>query len=442
MKLNSTVLKRIWSYSKLVQTHVTMNEMCYFSSQKNQNNLLVLTNGSQFLIREFKIRFSHRIKELDALPYGLNQQKDIIKVRNWYIKSFQDLCDFETHSIAYKELKRVTQLLPKSPEKITLEENNKYYNPTEELIEEGRKNSLINFNRSLLNLFYKLRERHQTTVINVAKGLLKWKTNDLIINSNNIYNDKNIFLIKKHLDNFYFHRIGIKILLDHHISLLETEFSKEAIVNNMYDYNDEKYVGIVCTNTDIPKLAKQAIENAQYIVKHHYDLLETPPVELILVNNTNKVPFVYIPAHLIHVLFEILKNALRAIVEFKLSKEPNNKYIEFDIPNETVKVIISYGKEDIVLKICDKGGGIPRSMLKYITTYLYTTMPQSVQENLLLKPPNNEINEESLSVNTPMAGLGYGLALSTLYAKYFGGNLKVMSVEGYGTDVYLYLKRH
>ena len=40
-----------------------------------------------------------------------------------------------------------------------------------------------------------------------------------------------------------------------------------------------------------------------------------------------------------------------------------------------------------------------------------------------------------------MSGLGYGLPLSRLYARYFGGDLQMVSMEGYGTDCYIHLKR-
>ncbi|KAJ1923367.1 [Pyruvate dehydrogenase (acetyl-transferring)] kinase isozyme 2, partial [Tieghemiomyces parasiticus] len=41
----------------------------------------------------------------------------------------------------------------------------------------------------------------------------------------------------------------------------------------------------------------------------------------------------------------------------------------------------------------------------------------------------------------PMAGFGYGLPISRCYARYFGGDLKLISMEGYGTDAYLHLSR-
>merc|ERR1719186_1152441 len=44
------------------------------------------------------------------------------------------------------------------------------------------------------------------------------------------------------------------------------------------------------------------------------------------------------------------------------------------------------------------------------------------------------------STSTPMHGLGYGLPLSRLYARYFGGDIKVASCDGYGTDTFIYLR--
>jgi hypothetical protein len=37
----------------------------------------------------------------------------------------------------------------------------------------------------------------------------------------------------------------------------------------------------------------------------------------------------------------------------------------------------------------------------------------------------------------PMAGLGFGLPISRIYARYFGGSLEIKNIPGYGCDVFL-----
>ena len=92
--------------------------------------------------------------------------------------------------------------------------------------------------------------------------------------------------------------------------------------------------------------------------------------------------------------------------------------------------------EDVVIKIIDEGGGIPRSNTKKIWSYLFTTADPSIQEALV-----GNSDEVDHSVEAPLAGLGYGLPISKSYARYFGGDVSIMSMEGYGTDAFVYLRR-
>ena len=59
---------------------------------------------------------------------------------------------------------------------------------------------------------------------------------------------------------------------------------------------------------------------------------------------------------------------------------------------------------------------------------MYSTAPK----------PKSDLNGDPKG--TPIAGLGYGLPIARLYAKYFQGNLALSSVEGLGTWAYVSIK--
>jgi len=122
-------------------------------------------------------------------------------------------------------------------------------------------------------------------------------------------------------------------------------------------------------------------------------MFKGPPVQLICPQN---LIFPYVPGHLSHIVFELLKNSLRAVVE------------RFGVDNEDsfppIKVVVVEGKEDITIKISDEGGGIPRSAIPLIWTYMYTTMEgQRIDQDF-----------QASDFKAPMAGFGYGLPLSRL----------------------------
>jgi pyruvate dehydrogenase kinase 2/3/4 len=72
-----------------------------------------------------------------------------------------------------------------------------------------------------------------------------------------------------------------------------------------------------------------------------------------------------------------------------------------------VKVIVAEGTEDITIKISDEGGGIARSALPLIWTFMYTTAaPESVDQDF-----------QGTDFKAPMAGFGYGLPIARLYAQ-------------------------
>jgi len=122
-------------------------------------------------------------------------------------------------------------------------------------------------------------------------------------------------------------------------------------------------------------------------------MFKGPPVQLICPKDLH---FNYVPGHLSHICFELLKNSLRAVVE-RYGPDRDDHF-------PPIKVIVVEGKEDITIKISDEGGGIPRRAIPLIWTYMYTTM----------EGQNLDQDFQASDFRAPMAGFGYGLPLSRL----------------------------
>ncbi|CAH8450303.1 unnamed protein product [Schistosoma mattheei] len=191
-----------------------------------------------------------------------------------------------------------------------------------------------------------------------------------------------------------------------------------------------RYVGSIDPDCNVREILDDAYEDAKFLCEHYYSAAPEMKVRVHSSDNA-KIEFVYVPSHLYHILFELLKNAMRAVVEQHSRAD--------QLP--PIKVLIATGQENVAIKISDLGGGIPRSQMDLVFNYTYTTAGQAKRcgETSLLsmepRPPDQ-------GTSAPMAGYGYGLPLSRLYAKYFNGDLILSSVEGYGTDAIVYLKRN
>jgi len=267
--------------------------------------------------------------------------------------------------------------------------------------------------------FYKLLqgsvERHSSVLIQMARGafelreaIRKGEVKDITRRDNAISFEK-MKTTHEFLDRFYMARIGMRVLAGHYICL------HHPPVPN--------YIGIINQKTSPYDIVMAAAEDASLICARKYG--DAPEVEITGRSDLN---FPYIPDHLHYILLELIKNSMRATVDFH--------GVDNDFP--PIQVIIADGNEneDVVIKVEDKGGGIPRSDMNKIWSYLFTTSDPAVQEGMVAF--NSKVDH---SVDSPLAGLGYGLPISRSYARYFGGDLSIMSMEGYGTDAFVYLVR-
>jgi pyruvate dehydrogenase kinase 2/3/4 len=127
--------------------------------------------------------------------------------------------------------------------------------------------------------------------------------------------------LQQFLDRFYMSRIGIRILIGQHSALYRGPFMKN-------------YVGVICTKTNIKEIAQDAIANARFICEDNYGLFKAPEVQMFCPFD---IEFMYVPSHLNHMVFELLKNSLRAVVE--------RFGVDYEDEYPPIKLIIAHGKE-------------------------------------------------------------------------------------------------
>ncbi|KAL9001309.1 MAG: hypothetical protein Q9169_000200 [Polycauliona sp. 2 TL-2023] len=423
-KKSEMLMDTIKHYSNFPATGVSLRQMVQFGERPSTGTLF---RASQFLSEELPIRLAHRVQELGELPDGLNDMPSIKKVQDWYAQSFEDLTTLKRPSLSSEIRERLLKPAKQDTKPLSQTTSNPsvrqgQYRSSPQTNGNGNGNGkgsssrryyasaddggdwppeMHDYNQRFAKSLEGIKRRHDSVVTTVAQGILEYKRKRqrMQIDSN----------IQNFLDRFYMSRIGIRMLIGQHIALSDQRHASEP-----------NYVGIICTTTNVHELAQEAIENARFVCEDHYGLFDAPKVQLVCEPDLN---FMYVPGHLSHMLFETLKNSLRAVVETHGREKQ-----EFPV----TKVIIAKGNEDITIKISDEGGGIPRSSIPLVWTYMYTTVDQT---------PNLDPDFDANDFKAPMAGFGYGLPISRLYARYFGGDLKLISMEGYGTDVYLHLNR-
>ncbi|OVA16660.1 Histidine kinase-like ATPase [Macleaya cordata] len=200
--------------------------------------------------------------------------------------------------------------------------------------------------------------------------------------------------IHQFLDRFFMSRIGIRMLIGQHVALHDPNPQPDCI-------------GFIHTRMSPMEVARNASEDARSICLREYG--SAPDVNIY---GDPNFTFPYVPPHLHLMVFELVKNSLRAVQE---------RYMDSDQVAPPIRIIVADGIEDVTIKISDEGGGIPRRGLQKLFTYLYSTAKNPLDENLNFGSPDA----------VTMAGYGCGLPICRLYARYFGGDLQVISMEGY-----------
>ena len=236
-------------------------------------------------------------------------------------------------------------------------------------------------------------------------------------------------------------------------------------------------------------ISKQAICDAQRICAAHYG--QTAPSVLIQTPHPD-ITTTYVDEFLHRNIYELLKNSMRATCDAHLqggspvtiamsssssslslsgrgdnscaaeTKKGSSPTARSAMPPVTLTLVD--GGEDVTIKIMDQGGGLALSDMDNLWSYVNSvksrpqddipTMTTTGTATATTGSSTSTATADSLAtmggvasevkdyLDMPLHGSGHGLPLARLIARYFGGDLSLISMEGYGTDSYLSLYRN
>ncbi|KAF8591407.1 alpha-ketoacid dehydrogenase kinase [Ramaria rubella] len=404
--------KQLELYASRKATPLTLRQLVFFGKSMNEERLVKSAN---YVRTELPVRIAHRLRDMQALPYIVVTREGVAKV-------------YELYWSAFEKLRRYPQIH-------SLKDN-------------------ITFCSFLKGLL----DEHLPVIPNLYLGLSLASHH----------------LLPEQLDSFMrrmlVSRISRRVLAEHHLAL-SASYGSQPTWNSIKDKSEHPdNVGIIYTNLCV----KSSIEHCITLLKsrpHHVVDLDTEHIEhggdptegwpKIVIDGHEETRFSYIKEHMDYIVFELLKNVgLSSLMKpFPITVLP------------TIRATIVQGPDDVSIRISDQGGGLSMNPHVQTPSDLFSfshirnagrledvrlgalrnaisnpkgikgTVGEQVSEtNSIPSDVSQEVQERVQSSDSP-PHIGIGLPLSNIYAGYFGGSLQLMSMDGWGTDVYVRLPK-
>lgn len=257
---------------------------------------------------------------------------------------------------------------------------------------------------ALLN--YKIPEEANGSFVSTLGKILEYQqdkiidTNQAIMETTDVKDMKD--LGKRFLNDHLRERILLQLICNNHIALSQTG------------------KGVVDEDLDVLKVLRRVVEFVNDMSLMKYGETVKFNVKTVISkpdsyqSDVDTLKFAYIESHIYYVLQEIIKNSTRAVIESGKMSEPVDVLLTLLYQNDVPVLQI---------KISDKGHGIPDGIVPHLFDYSFTTVN------------NNGDVDTGVNANI-IAGMGYGLPLSLIYTRIFGGDLRLHTIDKVGTDVY------
>ncbi|KIK98040.1 hypothetical protein PAXRUDRAFT_824312 [Paxillus rubicundulus Ve08.2h10] len=379
---------------------LTLRQLVFFGRQMDEDRLIKSAN---YVRTELPVRIAHRIRDLQALPYVVVTQEGVARVYELYWSAFEKFRRF--------------------PQVTNLSENEIFCEFLQNILDE-----------------------HAPVIPSLSLGLS--------LASPHLPPDSLDSFMRRMLVS----RISRRVLAEHHVALTK------SLGKNSFNSHEDPHVGIIYTalnlKASIDKCVKLLRKRPRNAVNDKEESLFNRGWPEVIVDGHLDAKFAYIREHLEYILFELLKNAMRA-TWFKHRDAAT-------LPPICATIVA--GENDVGVRISDQGGGLFSAPIQSASDLfsfshirnatrmddnrlgaLRTASSRGVKATVAEQVGGLQANEtERVQVGkdpereagiAPHQRIGLGLPMSNIFATYFGGSLELVSLDEWGTDVFLRLPK-
>ncbi|KPA75398.1 putative mitochondrial developmentally regulated phosphoprotein-like protein [Leptomonas pyrrhocoris] len=366
--------------------------------------ILAIFNGKTshppiFCHKTLPIVLAHFISGLDTLPAGLNAMPSILAVRGTLLRSFQKLvsCDIP---VTYDQIQFFRRVL-------------------EDIDEEHAERDLLQTMAfGILELKDDL-SRHRKALLELKTTSERWS--DLPISEEQVLPYEELADAQAPLD-----AVNRSMVMYNFISRMFLNSDSEAATGEK-----RCKVGMVDLEINLENVVRNAVHEAKQICTDHYG--DCPDAEFVITSESKMFKFPFMSTTIRYIILELMKNAFRATVEAHMKRNSMGMITCDDMPPVRVLINLQEGIEHACICISDEGKGMTEEALGMAMAYSYTSVSKPAMD---LKDGVGTTSSEP----SALAGYGYGLPMSRVYAQSLGGDLVLQTMEGYGTRAYYYIK--
>lgn len=416
------------NWSKKEAHPVTLRHLANFGKKITNEKLLASAN---FVRTELTTRLSLKIRELQCLPYEITSNYHISQVYQSYYHCFD----------AFRKVEKIE----------SLEDNKGFCEFLENMLSD-----------------------HYIVLPHLMMGAL-----EVSVLQNMSPED-----LDKFMSSMLRSRISRRVIMDQHVCMSKT-FEDSKKLQNLDDdqVKPPDYVGEAFQYCSAHEHLNKSYKSIITFLQSIYPNVEMPELKII----GDDFKFQFMTNHLIYIFTEILRNALKRTIEQYIKlQDPINIGVKSDKP-PPVCVYIVNTKYEMTFKFSDQGGGMPFEKMDKVWSFSKTPEVAKLHLNNFYALPNLDLperlpitshqyfknrNEMEILKPSELPGvlanigemersrsekdnstlsslasrpfeytLGISMPMCKVYTDYWNGTLDMATIDGYGCDVFLRLKK-